>query len=172
MAHWLCCGEREGRIYRKLSDVPLDFDWETFVANYDLSKNDVYTKQAALDYWLTYGQYERKTYHKIGQGIGDKLPSDFDWKTYVSNYRDLQHHGIDTEKKAIQSWLLYGRDEGRTYYKIKPQETSLLPPDFDWKTYAGNYPALRKLGIDSKEKAIAHWFNHGKKMGWTYRKLE
>jgi len=36
------------------------------------------------------------------------------------------------------------------------------PRDFDWKQYVVNYPDLQKAGINTKEKAITHWFFHGR----------
>lgn len=39
----------------------------------------------------------------------------FDWKTYISNYIDLQKAGINTEKKAWNHWVTLGKSEGRTY---------------------------------------------------------
>ena len=39
----------------------------------------------------------------------------FDWQTYVSNYKDLQKAGINTKEKAYCHWIVYGKKEGRTY---------------------------------------------------------
>lgn len=45
-------------------------------------------------------------------------PNEFDWKTYVNNYMDLQNAGINTEPHAKWHWFNYGIKEGRTYKKI------------------------------------------------------
>lgn len=41
--------------------------------------------------------------------------SNFDWKTYIMNYRDLQTAGINTEQKAYEHWINCGQKEGRSY---------------------------------------------------------
>jgi len=40
--------------------------------------------------------------------------------------------------------------------------TDELPNDFNWKQYVENYLDLQIAGIDSEEKAIKHWKEHGK----------
>ena len=61
----------------------------------------------------------------------NKVPSDFDWKTYIQNYEDLRQAGIDTEKKAQQHWLKFGKSEGRDYYTLRPikPDNAARPPD-------------------------------------------
>ena len=58
----------------------------------------------------------------------DKLPKNFDWKTYLELNTDVKQ---DTETKvgAINHYLKYGVKEKRIYSKEK------LPSDFDWKEY-------------------------------------
>ena len=53
----------------------------------------------------------------------NRVPSDFDWETYIQNYEDLRQAGIDTEKKAQQHWLEFGKSEGRDYHA--PRQTRL-----------------------------------------------
>ena len=36
---------------------------------------------------------------------------------------------------------------------------------FDWEFYLNQYPDLRKNGINTKQKAYAHWLHYGKKEG-------
>jgi len=43
--------------------------------------------------------------------------------------------------------------------------------NFDWKTYINNYEDLKKAGINTKEKALQHWNNHGKKEGRTDKNI-
>ena len=38
---------------------------------------------------------------------------DFNWKFYISEYKDLQLAGINTYEKSINHWIKYGRREGR-----------------------------------------------------------
>ena len=42
----------------------------------------------------------------------------FDWKTYINNYVDLQKAGINTKEKAKKHWIQYGKKENRTFNKI------------------------------------------------------
>jgi len=37
----------------------------------------------------------------------------FDWKSYVNRYSDLQKAGINTEKKALHHYVYNGINEGR-----------------------------------------------------------
>jgi hypothetical protein len=43
------------------------------------------------------------------------MDKNFDWKTYINNYEDLQKAGINTEKKARRHWITYGKKEGRSF---------------------------------------------------------
>jgi hypothetical protein len=44
-----------------------------------------------------------------------EISRDFDWKSYVNHYPDLQRGGINSRRKAIKHWREFGREEGRTY---------------------------------------------------------
>lgn len=44
--------------------------------------------------------------------------NNFDWKTYVNNYIDLQKAGINTEQKALRHYIMYGIKEGRSYLNL------------------------------------------------------
>jgi hypothetical protein len=85
--------------------------------------------------------------------------ADFDWKTYIENYPDLQ--SITTKKEAFTHWNSYGKKEGRTDESLNNQEYT----NFDWKTYIENYPDLRS--IITKKEAFTHWNSYGKKEGRT-----
>jgi hypothetical protein len=50
----------------------------------------------------------------------------FDWKTYINNYVDLQNAKIDTKEKAFAHWNKYGKKEGRTFTKIDESNTYLI----------------------------------------------
>ena len=40
--------------------------------------------------------------------------NDFEWETYINNYIDLKKAGINNKDKALQHWINYGKNEGRT----------------------------------------------------------
>jgi len=44
-----------------------------------------------------------------------RIPDNFQWSKYVSNYYDLQINNINTEIKAKQHWILFGNSESRKY---------------------------------------------------------
>jgi GT2 family glycosyltransferase len=46
------------------------------------------------------------------------LPEDFNWKYYISNYKDLQNAKINTQKKAINHYMVFGKNEGRVYNRL------------------------------------------------------
>ena len=50
-----------------------------------------------------------------GEWCNYNLPDDFNWKSYVNRYGDLQKAGINTKEKAEHHWLHHGRYEGRKY---------------------------------------------------------
>lgn len=52
--------------------------------------------------------------------------NNFDWKTYINNYKDLRNSGINTYESAINHWNLYGKKEGRTYETIYKHNLSLI----------------------------------------------
>ena len=87
----------------------------------------------------------------------------FDWRQYIKNYSDLREAGIYTRESALNHWLNHGIKEGRTDENIKHQMMNL--ENFDWEEYIKNYRDLKEAGIDTKEKAIEHWINYGKKEG-------
>lgn len=62
------------------------------------------------------------------------------------------------------------RDDGKSAPRFLFIDESGFP-DFDWKTYLDNYPDLRKVGIDSEQKAMTHWLDYGRREGRTYGPL-
>jgi len=79
----------------------------------------------------------------------------FDWRTYLSNYKELQKTGLDSRKKAYHHWLSYGKEEGRTFLTID---------SFSWQSYIDNYP---ELGLTKRESAWEHWKYNGIREGKT-----
>jgi hypothetical protein len=108
------------------------------------------------------------------------IPHDFDWETYVQNYEDLRRAGINTEEKARQHWVEFGKSEGRDYHpvaQVKQTESvakaedafaisPIVPPrtiplvsldssQFDPTSFRERYnKILKRAGIDSKEEAM------------------
>lgn len=90
------------------------------------------------------------------------MNTNFDWKTYIENYDDLQKAGINTPEKAWYHWVNYGKQEGRTYenndkkYFININENFEI---FDWKRYIKEY----NLNLIDKNKTWKHWLSYGKR---------
>ena len=112
----------------------------------------------------------------------------FDWKTYINNYKDLQDAGINTKESAWGHWITYGQKENRIYHKKIKNEIILykkyikinkienkmdnkiddkmddkMDDNFDWKTYINNYKDLQDAGINTKKLAWKHWITFGQK---------
>jgi hypothetical protein len=83
----------------------------------------------------------------------DKLPKNFDWKTYLELNTDVKQ---DTETKvgAINHYLKYGVKEKRIYSKEK------LPSDFDWKEYLKLNSDVKK-NVFTKNESICHYLKYG-----------
>ncbi|MFA5089212.1 MAG: glycosyltransferase family 92 protein, partial [Candidatus Omnitrophota bacterium] len=60
-----------------------------------------------------------------------------------------------------------GGDNGKFHENVLSVDENSFP-DFDWETYVDNYFDLQRMGIDSEQKAMRHWLDHGKKEGRTY----
>lgn len=56
----------------------------------------------------------------VGPAPVSALPLDFNWEAYLHNNPDLGLAGINTEEKAKQHWLEYGKNEGRNYRILRP----------------------------------------------------
>ena len=50
-------------------------------------------------------------------------------------------------------------------------QTNALPEDFNWEEYLGLHEDLRLVGIDSEEKANAHYLYRGMKEGRRYKRI-
>jgi hypothetical protein len=81
---------------------------------------------------------------------------DFDWKFYISIYKDLQEAGFDNKTNALNHWNNFGKDEDRicsrnnNKYKL-----------FNWEKYINMHNDLKENGIDDKHKAFCHLMLHG-----------
>ena len=61
---------------------------------------------------------------------GSLVPADFDWQNYLNHPTnpDLRLAQLDTQIEAERHWVLYGRNEGRTYQGFaRLQESSSTP---------------------------------------------
>src|SRR5438874_9230897 len=52
------------------------------------------------------------------------VPDDFDWRFYCNYYNDLKLAGIDTEKKARDHYINFGRRENRVFNPDMVNQTS------------------------------------------------
>lgn len=77
----------------------------------------------------------------------------FNWEYYIYKYNDLKNSNIDSNKKALNHWLKYGKDEERIYTDI--------PIYFNWKFYLLNNEDLIESGITTEENAWRHFIYHG-----------
>ena len=178
--HWINNGKFEGRTYLPfinnkkkkihksidMDKISLDFDWKQYVENYkDLEDTGIDTLEKAWKHWTYHGQFEGRTYFPFIKKSINTISSDFDWKQYVENYKDLEDTGIDTLEKAWKHWIEYGENEGRTYlYKVSYK--------FNWKQYILNYKDLQESGLNTFEQALYHWENYGEMEGRTYMNIE
>ena len=75
----------------------------------------------------------------------------FDWQTYLNNYDDLKRADINTKDAALQHWLTYGKNEGRTDIDIIKKTAISL----GWNCYPAVYGV--EIGLSEKRKmAIGH----------------
>jgi len=110
-----------------------------------------------------------KPYGREDTSRNISLYSNFDWVTYINNYPDLKEAGITTREQALHHWNTHGFIENRTYKSIVDAE--IMNDTCDWQTYLNNYPDLHDAGIFTKEAAIQHWNQHGKREGRTYESI-
>jgi hypothetical protein len=76
----------------------------------------------------------------------------FNWEFYVNKYDDLKEENINSEEKAYNHWIKYGKKEKRIYTDI--------PIYFDWIFYVINTDNLRDV-IDCEDKAWKHYLYIG-----------
>jgi len=85
----------------------------------------------------------------------------FDWEFYINKYRDLKKAGIDTEEKALEHWIKYGKKEERIFTDI--------PIFFNWIEYLNQNKDLKET-IENEEDAWRHFIYHGQYEG-RYKEL-
>lgn len=99
--------------------------------------------------------------------IQSRLPTDFDWRSYLERYPDLRAIGIDAEPDAARHFVLFGAAEGRTGSPTMTDEEVLaaLPDDFDARAYLRRYADLAEAGVVTEIDAARHWLASGKAEG-------
>ncbi len=173
--HWINHGRNEGRqfystldINHSSSDERYDiFDWNAYLEKYqDLKNTGIETKEKAWQHWINHGMNEGRTFYNINDTVADEKVEfeEFNWKTYLDNYKDLKECGVSTKEHAWFHWKNHGKNEGRTFYKIINEEMEM----FDWVTYLNTYGDLSLSGISTKEHAWEHWINFGIKEERTF----
>jgi hypothetical protein len=131
------------------------FDWEFYINYYDDLKKVINNKEEAFEHWTTKGKLENR-YYNIYSFINNNknfIKHDFDWKYYIEKYKDLSLDILNEKSKefALKHWILIGKNEGRYLNKD-------LENNFDWIFYKNN---IVNKNINSKEKALSHYYNHG-----------
>jgi len=163
--HWLHHGKSENRVICNLENHKeyTNFDWKIYVDNYE-DLTHIVSKDEAWNHWIKYGKSENRCINSLYTLDTDEdfeKFTNFDWKSYISNYDDLA--SIDSKEEAWKHWKINGKNENRIceniylFYDYK---------SFDWKKYINNYDDLTY--IDSKEEAWKHFilygFNEGRKL--------
>jgi hypothetical protein len=92
--------------------------------------------------------------------MNKQIPSDFNWKVYISMNSDINH--ITNKQDAINHYCNYGINENRIY-KFK------LPIDFNWKAYVKLNQDINH--ITNQKSAIKHFCTYGanEKRPYKYR---
>jgi hypothetical protein len=102
----------------------------------------------------------------------NQIRGTFDANYYLEKYSDLQAVlGNDTEA-ALDHYVRYGKDEGRTDVNeaevLITQEMNELRDSFDAEYYLAKYSALEAVLGNDTERALDHYVRHGKDEGRTY----
>jgi hypothetical protein len=131
------------------------FDWEFYINYYSDLKNILTNKESAYNHWITRGKSENR-YYNIYSFINTNkilIENNFDWIFYIKKYNDL-NLTINNEKnkeKALNHWVLIGKNEGRYINKN-------LENNFDWIFYRNN---IKNININSESDALSHYYNYG-----------
>ena len=139
----------------KISGLPKDFDWKTYLfINSDVS--NVYpTKEQAEQHYLNEGIRQKRIYKTI------HLPNDFDWEYYLGLNYDV-YSVCKTKTAAIMHYEKHGFQEGRKY-KLEQVD---IPNDFNWSMYIHNNSLSER--INNKIEAINHYYKVGKSENLSY----
>lgn len=98
-----------------------------------------------------------------GENNNAALPDDFDWKEYLAQNPDLQAGGMIFRSAAIEHYLLFGRQEGRSYHQSYSQLDY-----FDWHSYLElNYMNIPNTKY-TETGAVIHYKTIGKQQNLPY----
>lgn len=90
----------------------------------------------------------------------NKIPSDFNWKEYLSLNPDIAKDHSSKEL-ATQHYKLHGEADKRPY------KASNIPDDFNWEEYLNLNPDIAK-DHNSKELATLHYRLYGESENRLY----
>lgn len=162
--------ELEKSVVKLITPVDENFNWKKYIGYYqDLKNDNVDTKEKAWNHWVKYGEKEGRNYFELNEDtsvsnmnkveenaiVVTAIDDKFNWKKYVSYYKDLKEDSVDSKEKAWSHWIRYGEKEGRIYFDNTEYK------NFDWNAYVEFYDDLRNI-VKKKEKAWEHWSLYGK----------
>jgi len=90
--------------------------------------------------------------------MSKKVPDDFNWQTYISINKDINH--ITNKLDAINHYCSHGVKENRSYKYT-------IPSSFNWKAYIKLNQDITH--ITNKQAAIAHFCSYGVKENRSYK---
>ena len=96
----------------------------------------------------------------------NKIPKDFDWKSYLLYNADLVKNGIVSQSQAEQHYLIHGNKEDRVY--SDKNRLKVLPKDFDWRIYNILNSDIGKF-CNTKECSENHYMAYGHKENRQFR---
>ena len=158
----------------------INFEW--------IGSNSFHGEQCHVAVKIISIENNKEDYFKIEFDSDEYI--NFDWVKYTNFYSDLAH--VSNKEQAFSHWQLYGKLEGRIHFpfmdsNIKEhysqnndgslQENTLDLNnnsnedylDFDWELYLELNKDLLDNEINTKEKALFHWENHGKYENRKYK---
>jgi hypothetical protein len=152
--HWLEYGKNENRHFflKKEYEIQLEstFDWIKYKEFYNDLKH-ISSKKEAIDHWLKHGKKENRQIFRIEKKIHEnnleeESYKNFNWKTYVKNYNDLNY--ISSKKEAWDHWLKHGKKEKRVLHDLYNVEIE------NYLKIKENYPIEKNENIVINEKII------------------
>ena len=152
------------------ANIPPDFNWKEYlIMNLDVASGIPITERDAIISWMSYGYRQGREYKLPKEEYKSRIPDDFEWKEYLSINRDVAKV-YPTRQGAIDHWLNYGINEGRSYTSKSPNTASnvTVPPDFDWKDYLLMNKDLLAM-YSTEREAVQHWQKVGYKENRKYK---
>ena len=129
-------------MYGKKEERQCNFDWCSYIKNYNLISKSIDNKIKAVQHWLANGQPCINNNEFV-----DYDSELFNWKFYINNYGDLKD--IDSHESAWYHWINFGKKEGR------------ISHNFKWTNYLLLNNDLLESGINTERLAVTHYLKHG-----------